>query len=91
MNFEVTPSDRLDKFDEKLDSIGSRLDRIEQNNYRNQNLTKKEAAKLYKVCVKTLEIWMRKGLLPYIQVQSKIFLKVSDMEDLFDKNYKKGK
>ena len=54
--------------------------------------TKKEVASLFNVTIQSINEWMRKGILPFVKINSRVFFKAEDIEKLLtDKTFRNGK
>lgn len=54
--------------------------------------TKKEVARQFDVSVQTINEWMKKGILPFVKINSRVFFKAEDIEKLLnDKTFRNGK
>lgn len=54
--------------------------------------TKKEVARQFNVTIQSINEWMRKGILPFVKINSRVFFKAEDIEKLLnDKTFRNGK
>ncbi len=76
----------------KIDEIGNKLD--EQNGgpaLKDTWLDIQEVCFLLKISKRTLQTYRDKAILPYSQVNGKIYFKASDIQKHLEKNYRKLK
>lgn len=81
--------DKLDRLNNKLDKLTTRLDQIENPNtaWTDNNGAK---AKLG-VGDRTLQTYRNKGLIAFSQVGSKIWYKISDLQEFLEKHRKRAR
>lgn len=60
------------------------------NSVAGEYLTKKEAANLLKVSVRTFESWLRRGFVGYLRIGRTIRLRRVDVEALLDEKFRVG-
>jgi len=82
--------EKLDSFQAELNEIKTLLQEKEKQAYLNEWLTKKEAMAKLKVCLKTLDNYLDKGTIPYSRFFGKTYIKASDIEAHFERNYIKA-
>ena len=80
-------TERLDSFQAELSEIKSLLNQNRKEADLNQWLSKKEGKTKLKVCQKTLDNYLSKGIIPYSRFAGKIYIKASDIEAHLQKNY----
>lgn len=85
-------------FNDSLKKINDRLDYIiKQQAFTNKQLPEytildnADILQLFKITSKTANTWRNEGILPYLQIKTKIFYKLSDMHKVIDANYKTNK
>ena len=95
MKLEILTKDEFEtKCNEIISMIQEIKDQINEGNKQEfieekiKWINKKDAAKMLDVCTKTIDTYMRKGLLPYSQFKSKLYIKPGDIENLINNNYK---
>ncbi|MDY6382151.1 MAG: helix-turn-helix domain-containing protein [Bacteroidales bacterium] len=49
-------------------------------------ITRQEACKRLNVCLSTIDLWIKKGLLPYVKVGRRVLLQRADVVELLTKN-----
>ncbi len=87
MEVTLVPTDRLNSFEAELKEIKDLLNQTIKESDSNQWLSKKEAKSKLKVCLKTLDSYLSKGVIPYSRFAGKIYIKASDIEAHLQKNY----
>src|SRR5688500_3798200 len=50
-------------------------------------ITKEEVAKHFRVTVRTIENWQRRGVVPYVKIGKVVRFKVSDIEKYWSKHF----
>lgn len=54
--------------------------------------TKKDLSAKFNVTIQTINEWMRKGILPFVKINSRVFFKAEDIDKLLtDKTFRNGK
>jgi hypothetical protein len=89
-NLTLIPTERLNSFQADLNEIKNLLQKKEKQNDLNKWHSKKEAQIRLKVCLKTLDNYLLKGILPYSRFAGKIYIKDSDIEAHLERNYIKA-
>lgn len=95
MNLLAIPEERINHFESSLNQINSKIESILQERSQVNQLSldsskwisKQEAAKRLNVCGKTIDSYMKKGILPYSQFKSKLYIKPSDIDRILEKHY----
>jgi excisionase family DNA binding protein len=87
MNFIVIPQEKLDLFETSLSEIKNLLQIKQPENDSPKWISKAEACKRLNVCSKTLDSYLKKGIIPFTQFKSKIYIKSSDIENHLEKYY----
>lgn len=88
MPFTLIETDNLESF--KTDIITEIKNLLHERNKQedlNKWLSKPEARIKLKVCQKTLDNYLSKGVLPYSRFAGKIYIKASDCEAHLQRNY----
>jgi len=89
--FKHPINDSLKKINERLEYL------IKQQKINNNQspeytiLDNADILQLFKITAKTASTWRNDGILPYLQVKSKIFYKLSDIHNVIDANYNPSK
>ena len=83
----LIPKEKLDSFQEELKEIRNLIQNKNQEELHNKWLTKKEARERLKVCLKTLDNYLQRGILPYSRFAGKIYIKAADIEAHLEKHY----
>jgi hypothetical protein len=89
-NLTLIPTERLNSFQADLNEIKNLLQQKEKQSDLNKWHSKKEAHIKLKVCLKTLDNYLLKGILPYSRFAGKIYIKASDIEAHLERNYIKA-
>ena len=72
----------------KIEEINQKLSGMQNSNgKRTKWLTNKEASELLQVTARTMQNYRDKGIIPFSQVGSKIYYKVSDLEKHLEDHY----
>ena len=72
----------------KIEEINQKLSGMQNSNgKRTKWLTNKEASGLLQVTARTMQNYRDKGIIPFSQVGSKIYYKVSDLEKHLEDHY----
>lgn len=73
--------------------MGKRLDKVEnlvieiKKLQETEWLLKRQVLQILKISPRTLQTLRDKGILPYSQIEGKIYYKASDIENLLNQNY----
>ena len=86
-NLTLIPSEKIDSLQAEISEIKSILQETKKQDYLNKWLSKKEAKSTLKVCLKTLDNYMAKGIIPYSRFAGKIYIKAADIESHLERNY----
>ncbi len=89
--FKHPINDSLKKINDRLDYLikQQKINNIQSSEY--TILDNADILQLFKITAKTAHTWREEGILPYLQVKSKIFYKLSDIHNVIDTNYNSGK
>ncbi len=82
----LIPKEKLDSFQEELKEIKELIENKNQEELANKWLSKKEARERLKVCLKTLDNYLSRGILPHSRFAGKIYIKAADIEAHFQKH-----
>lgn len=88
---------RIVVYPEELQLIFDRLDRIEatliakQKQPENPFLDSQEFIQLMNISKRTAQAWRDQNIIPYSQVGSKIYYRMSDIQKLLDEHYQNFK
>jgi hypothetical protein len=87
MEVLLIPTEQIESFQNDLNEIKSLL--LEKNHQADLNKwhSKKEARLKLSVCMKTLDNYLSKGIIPYSRFAGKIYIKASDIEAHLQRNY----
>ncbi|MBN1234088.1 MAG: helix-turn-helix domain-containing protein [Candidatus Coatesbacteria bacterium] len=87
MEVTIIPTQQFESIHADLKEIKSLLQENNKKVDLNKWLTKKEARLKLKVCMKTLDNYLAKGIMPYSRFGGKIYVKSSDIEAHLERNY----
>ena len=91
MNLIAIPEAKINNLEASLTEINSKIEELLQSKPQPQDqskwISKKEACQRLDVCGKTIDSYMKKGLLPFTQFKSKVYIKPSDIEGLLERHY----
>lgn len=85
--FAIIPAERLDALQANLDEIKSLINQKNIQADLGRWHSKQEAKAKLNVCMKTLDNYLSKGILPYSRFAGKIYIKASDIEAHLERNY----
>jgi len=83
----LIPTANLDSFKADLAEIKNLLQEKHNQADLNKWYSKKEARIKLKVCMKTLDNYLSKGVIPHSRFAGKIYVKASDIEAHLERNY----
>jgi hypothetical protein len=86
-NLTLIPTEKLESLQADLDEIKSLLFKQSKQDDFNKWLSKKEARIRLKVCQKTLDNYLSKGIIPYSRFGGKTYIKASDIEAHLERNF----
>ena len=89
MEFIVLPKEKLDLIESSIAEIKNLLQAKQPSQEAPKLITKAEACKRLNVCSKTLESYLKKGIIPFTQFKSKIYIKSLDIDSHLEKYYVK--
>jgi hypothetical protein len=80
--------DSIRRLSDEIDDIKELL--AEQNKYRfgDQYLTNEELVDLLKISRRTVQSWRKQGIIPFIMLEKKIYYRLSDLEKMFEHEFK---
>ena len=87
MELSLIPTEKLDSLQADIAEIKLLLNEKNKQADLNQWLSKPDARLKLKVCQKTLDNYLAKGVLPYSRFAGKIYIKASDVEAHLQRNY----
>lgn len=87
MEVNLIPTEKLDSIQADLSEIKIILHQKKEEEEKNQWVSKKQAKDRLHVCLKTLDNYLLRGILPYSKFAGKIYLKASDIEAHLQRNY----
>lgn len=86
-NLTLIQSEKIEAIYQKLQKIENLIQKKNQEEISNQWLPKTEAKKRLNVCLKTLDNYLLKGIIPYSRFAGKIYIKAEDIEAHLQRNY----
>lgn len=89
-NLTLIPSEKIESIQLEIREIKELIKNKNQEEARNKWLTKKEARSRLKICLKTLDSYLSKGILPYSKFAGKTYIKAGDIEAHLEKHYIKN-
>jgi len=87
MELSLIPTERLDSLQADIAEIKNLLHEKNKQDDLNKWLSKKDARIKLNVCLKTLDNYLTKGVIPYSRFAGKIYIKSSDIEAHLQRNY----
>jgi hypothetical protein len=87
MELTLIPTERLDSLQADLNEIKLLVKEKNLQADLNKWHTKKEARLKLAVCMKTLDNYLTKGIIPYSKYAGKIYIKASDIEAHLQRHY----
>ncbi len=88
--FSLLPKSEIDSIKLELQEIKNLIHESNQESIKNQWLPKSEARKRLHVCLKTLDSYLSRGIIPFSKFAGKIYIKASDIEKHLQKHYIKA-
>jgi hypothetical protein len=86
-NLTLIPIEKLDNFQAELNEIKSLLKGNKKEELLNKWLSKGEARQRLNVCMKTLDSYLSRGIIPHSRFGGKIYIKAADIEAHLEKHY----
>ncbi len=86
-NLTLIPTSRLDSLQADLAEIKILLNEKSKQADLSKWHSKQEARIKLNVCLKTLDNYLSRGILPYSRFAGKIYIKASDIEAHLERNY----
>jgi hypothetical protein len=85
------PLDRTEQIIEKLEELTNLLAEMNKYRFADQYLDNDEFTILLKISKKTAQLWREEGAIPYAQLGKKIYYRLSDIEELFQREFSRPK
>ena len=79
---------KLKEIEEKLDTTIARINKMQNNVFEKQLIDNADFIQLMKISSSTAKNWRNKVIIPYTQIENKIYYKTEDIQRLIDKHYK---
>lgn len=87
LKFNVLPEAELNYIKQKLETIEQALSTKSEEDISSTYIESKKIPKLLGISLKTWQTYRDKGIIPFIQLGSKIWVKRADLETFMDKHY----
>ncbi len=88
-SIKLIPDEEFELIKTQILEIKYLVQQLRVDNVASQRYTKSEARQILKVCPKTMDNYLNKGVLPFSQYKSKIYIKAADIEAFFQRYYVK--
>ena len=85
-NLTIIPKESLESLQAEIKEIKAILQQDKQKELQKAWLTKQEAKKLLNVCMKTLDNYLSKGIIPHSRFGAKIYIRASDIHAHLEKH-----
>ncbi|NLP59228.1 helix-turn-helix domain-containing protein [Lutibacter sp. B1] len=79
---------KLKEIENKLEATIKRLDKLQTSILVKQLIDNADFIQLMQISNSTAKNWRNKGLIPYAQIENKIYYKIEDIQALIEKHYK---
>lgn len=79
-NLAIIPKESLESIQAEIKEIKSIIQQDKQAELERAWLTKQEARKALNVCMKTLDSYLSKGIIPYAKFGAKVYIRASDIQ-----------
>ena len=89
MNLSVIPEETLNQLINDISEIKGLINSKMLESNPEKWLNKKEAKQKLNVCLKTLDNYLKKGIIPHTQFGAKIYIKQSDIDEHLERHYVK--
>ncbi len=86
-NLAIIPKESLESLQAEIQEIKAIIQQDKQDELQKAWLTKQQAKKLLNVCMKTLDNYLSKGIIPYSRFGAKIYIRASDIQAHLEKHY----
>jgi hypothetical protein len=87
MEVSIIPTEKFDSLLACIEEMKAILNKREKEADLNKWYSKPEARIKLKVCMKTLDNYLSKGVIPYSRFAGKIYIKANDIEAHLQRNY----
>ena len=77
----------LQNIQEKLDKLTIKINKLQSNKLDQQIIDNADFIQLMNISNSTAKNWRKKGIIPYSQIESKFYYKLSDIQKIIDENY----
>lgn len=84
-NLTIIPKESLESLQAEIKEIKAILQQDKEAELQKAWLTKEQAKELLKVCKKTLDSYLTKGIIPYSRFGAKIYIRASDIHAHLEK------
>ncbi len=82
---------QLEQLFEELKEIKDLLAKMNKYRFAEQYITNEELMQLLSISKTTTQQWRNVGLIPFAQLGKKIYYRLTDIETIFDNNFKQPK
>lgn len=87
MNTTNKTQRELKEIQEKLKILNSKVQALQKNKLEYHIIDNADFIQLMKISNNTARNWRNKGIIPFSQIENKIYYKVADIEKLLANNY----
>lgn len=87
MEFIIIPKEKIEFLESSIGQIKDLLQSNIKSDSEPEWISKKDACQRLRVCTKTLDSYMKKGIIPFTQFKSKVYIKASDIKRHLEKYY----
>ena len=86
-NLTLIQSSKVEAIQSELQEIKRLIQQSNKEADQNKWLSKPEARTELKVCQKTFDTYLQRGIIPYSRFAGKIYIKAGDLQAHLEKNY----
>ncbi|WP_372745283.1 DNA-binding protein [Lutibacter sp.] len=79
---------QLREIEIKLDETIKRLNKIQKNVFNSEIIDNADFIQLMQISSSTAKNWRNKGIIPYSQIENKIYYKIEDIQIMLDIHYR---
>lgn len=87
MEFSKKSKAEITAIYKKLDQLDFKIDTLSRNIFENHIIDNSDFIRLMNISSSTAKNWRRKGIIPYSQIENKIYYQVNDLRKLLNNNY----
>ncbi len=85
-NLAIVPKESLESIQAEIQEIKAIIQQDKQEELQKAWLTKLQAKKVLNVCMKTLDNYLSKGIIPYSRFGAKIYIRAADIQAHLEKH-----